>query len=172
MLSRWDPFREMISMRRAMDRLIDGSLSGQDQMSEVQWSLPLDVIEHDNEFIVKASLPGVKPDDIDVTFDKGMLTIKGQVMNESENEEGEYHLRERSYGTFTRTISLPSTIKADDIQANFNDGILTLELPKSEEVKPKRIAVNKGQQKSIDVKATSGKEQPTSKKENSREKMS
>lgn len=143
MIRRWDPFREMVSMRRAMDRLIDNSFEGED-LPAAEWSLPLDVVENEDAYTVKASIPGVKADDLEITFDKGMLTIKGELKNESETTQGQYHLRERRYGLFTRTISLPSTVRPEDIQAQCEDGILTLTMPKAEEVKPKRIQVGNG----------------------------
>lgn len=143
MLSRWDPYREMISMRRAMDRLIENSVD--DEPAETaRWGLALDVVEEDDAYTVKASLPGVKPEDVDITYNKGMLTIRGEMKDESETIKGQYALRERRFGSFSRTITLPTTIKAEEIDANYRDGILTVKLPKAEEVKPKRIAVNNG----------------------------
>ncbi len=143
MLTRWDPYRELLSMRRAMDRLFENSLTDEgDVISE--WSRPLDVVEDENDYIVKAPLPGVKPADIDITFNQGMLTIQGEMKDESDTTNGQYHLRERRYGTFSRTINLPSTVKPEDIQADYADGILTLKLPKAEEVKPKRIQIQSG----------------------------
>ncbi len=152
MLTRWDPFRDLVSMRRAMDRLMENSL-GEDQDVTSEWGLPLDVVEEENDYIVKASLPGIKPDDLDITYSKGMLTIRGEIKDESETTKGQYHLRERRYGSFARTISLPNSVKAEDIQADYHDGILELKLPKSEEVKPKRIPVQTGgQNRMIDTK--------------------
>ncbi len=145
MLTRWDPFRDMLSMRRMMDRLIDESLTGDGEESRIEWTLPLDVIEEDKEFIVKASLPGIKMEDIDVVFNKGALTIKGSTGEEKEKTEGQYHLRERRIGSFSRTVTLPSTIKAESIAAEFKDGILMLRLPKSEQDSPKRITIKAGQ---------------------------
>lgn len=154
MLTRWDPFREMVSMRRAMDRLIDSSFGDELGQSAAEWGLPLDVVEDEDGFTVKASLPGVKPEDVEVTFNKGLLSIRGEMKDESETTQGQYHLRERRFGAFSRAISLPSSVKADDIQAAYEDGILTLKMPKSEEVKPKRIEIKPGgQKKMIDAKS-------------------
>lgn len=151
MLSRWDPYREMMTVRRAMDRLIENSL-GDESTGGPDWGLALDVVEDENGYQVKASVPGVQPEDIDVTYNKGMLTIKGQVKDESESIQGEYHLRERRFGSFSRSISLPATIKAEEIQASYKDGVLTLALPKAEEVKPKRIAIQANGNKAIEAK--------------------
>jgi HSP20 family protein len=156
MLSRWDPFREMVSMRRAMDRLIENSF-GEDMPQTSEWGLPLDVVENEDNYVVKASVPGIKPDDLEITYNKGMLVIRGEIKDESETTEGEYHLRERRFGAFSRTISLPTTVKADEIQADYKDGILSLHLPKAEEVKPKRIPIGSGeQQKVIEGRSSNG----------------
>lgn len=153
MLSRFDPFREMVTMRKAMDRLIDNSFSD-DWNSTNEWGLPLDVVEDENDYLVKASIPGINPDDLDITYSKGLLTIKGGLKDESQTNSGQYLLKERRYGTFTRTISLPTTVKSEDIQANYKDGILTLKVPKSEEVKPRRIPIqSSGQNKVIEAKS-------------------
>jgi HSP20 family protein len=153
MLSRWDPFRDLVTMRRAMDRLMENTLPEDGDVAS-EWGLPLDVVEDENDYLVKASLPGVKPEDVDITFNKGMLTIRGEMKDESESTKGQYHLRERRYGTFSRTISLPNSVKMEDIQADYQDGILTLKMPKAEEVKPKRIPVKSGNgNKAIESKA-------------------
>jgi HSP20 family protein len=142
MLNRWDPFREMMTMRHAMDRLMENAIT--EEPAPADWSLALDVLENEGGYVVKASVPGVKPEDIEITFNKGMLTIRGEMKEESETNKGQYHLRERRLGTFTRTLALPTGVKADEINASYNDGVLTLRLPKAEEVKPKRITVTNG----------------------------
>jgi HSP20 family protein len=142
MLTRWDPFQELITLRNAVDRMFDTSLipsSGSPQ--SITWGLALDVVEKEDEFLVKASVPGINPDDLDITFTDNVLTIKGETKSEDEKDEGAYHLRERRYGSFSRSISLGSHITADKIQANYENGVLTLHLPKAEEVKPKRISI-------------------------------
>ena len=151
MLNRFDPFREMVSMRRMMDRLIDQGFTGDGDSVTADWALPLDVVEQNDQFIVKASLPGVKMDDIDVTFNNGVLSIKAEIKEDSEHKAEQYHLRERRWGSFSRSISMPSTIQADEIKAEYQDGILVLHLPKSEAMKPKRIAITQGK-KMIDSK--------------------
>ena len=151
MLTRWDPYREMMSMRRAMDRLIENTLGDNWGEGTSEWGLPLDVIENEEAFLIKASVPGIQPDNLEVTFNKGVLSIHGEIKDESEKQEGQYHLRERRFGSFSRSISLPVTVKSEDIQADFHDGILTLRLPKAEEVKPKRIQIQ-SKQKAIEGK--------------------
>ncbi len=142
-ITRWDPFRDMVLLRSNMDRLIDrffdNEITGWEPATS--WNLALDVAESPEEFVVKASLPGVKPEDVDVTFSDNVLTIKGELKSEEDKEDARYHLRERRYGSFTRSLTLPRGIHGDAIQAKFDAGVLTLHLPKSEEVKPKRIAI-------------------------------
>ena len=143
MLTRWDPFRDMLSMRRAMDRFFDRAL--EPSWSDTpMWDLALDVVETKDEFVVKASLPGINPDDLEITFTDNVLTIKGESKEDKEVKEEQYHLRERRQGVFSRSISLPNRVKADAINANYEAGVLTLKLPKVEEVKPKRISINVG----------------------------
>src|SRR5512133_3517241 len=141
MLTRWDPFRDMMVMRRTMDRLIENSIN-EEQDNPTDWGLPLDVIEDENDYTVRASVAGIKPDDLDITYNKGVLTIRGEIKDDRETNKGQYHLRERRYGTFSRSLALPTSINAEKIQAEYGDGILTLKLPKAEEVKPKRISVS------------------------------
>ncbi len=141
-ITRRDPFREMMSLRSAMDRLFDDAFfSGRGEWQPFSGELALDVAEKGDEFIVKASIPGMSPDDLDISFSGRTLTIKGEYKAEEEKEDVQYHLRERRYGSFARSLTLPTPVNADAIQAHFENGVLTLTLPKSEEVKPKRIAV-------------------------------
>ncbi len=157
---RWDPFREMMALRRDMDRLMDESLGGNSWDEASQWELPLDVKETEDEYTVQAALPGVKPDEIEITYNNGMLTIQAETHAEQEKKEERILVRERRFGTFSRSINLPSAVDANKIQADYNDGVLTLHLPKSEEVKPKRIPIQSGSknsEKMIDAHATNGK---------------
>lgn len=145
-ITRWDPFRDMMVMRNSMDRLLDNFFSSPTDWPETtSWGVALDVVENANEFVVKASLPGIKPDDVDVTFSNNTLTIRGEVRSEEEKEDARYHLRERRYGTFSRSITLPRGIDGEAIEASYDAGVLTLHLPKREEVKPKRIEIRGGE---------------------------
>ena len=142
MLTRWDPVQEMLSLRNAMDRMLDTNYNNLDNTSRpLAWGLPLDVSETDDAFVVKASIPGVNPDDVEITFTDNVLTIKGEVKGEEEIKDARYHLRERRYGSFVRSVSLGSRIDNDKIKASYENGVLTLTLPKASEVKPKRIAI-------------------------------
>ena len=142
-LTRWDPSRELMNLRTMMDRLFDESIWGSHSAwnESMNWNLALDVSETNDEYVVKASLPGMNSDDLEVTLNNNVLTIQGKVEEEKENESHRYHLRERRYGSFSRSISLPSVVNADAIQATYETGVLTLHLPKVEEAKPRRIEV-------------------------------
>ena len=141
-LMRWEPFRELITLREAMDRLFDEAFTRPLGLLEGWGSLPLvDMYQTDNEVVVKATLPGVKPEDLHITVTGDVLTIKGEVKGEEEVKNATYHLRERRYGTFARSIPLPVPVVADKAKAEFENGILTLTLPKAEEVRPKTITV-------------------------------
>ena len=115
---------------------------GDNLPESITWGVALDVVENPDEFVVKASLPGVKPEDVEVTFSENTLTIKGESRHKEDKEEARYHLRERRYGSFSRSLSLPRGVQGDAIEASYDAGVLTLRLPKSEEVKPKRIAIH------------------------------
>ncbi len=143
---RWDPARDMVSLREAMDRLFEesflrpGFLGGNDSASVL---MPLDMYETQDEVVVKAAIPGVKPEDIEVTVTGDLLTIKGEFKSENEahDEKRNYHRQERRYGSFSRQVALPSGVNADTCQADFENGVLTLKLPKAEEAKVKRVQI-------------------------------
>jgi HSP20 family protein len=125
-----------------MDRLFDRMAGNQSVWSLAgSWDLALDVAENKDEFVVKASIPDINPDDLEITFTDSTLTIKGETKEDKDIKEEQYHLRERRYGSFSRSITLPNKVKADAIEASYDAGVLTLKLPKTEEVKPKKIAI-------------------------------
>jgi HSP20 family protein len=143
-LVRWDPVRDMVSLREAMDRLFEESFvrpRNWPATAEGVATLALDVLETQDEITVKASIPGMKPEDIDISVTGDTLTIKGETQEEKEEKDGNYHLRERRYGAFQRSVVLPTLVNADKAEAEFKNGVLTLTLPKVEEVKPKSIKV-------------------------------
>jgi len=156
-ITRGDPSREMISLQTMLDRFFnsDQSVSGTRWVPQ-NWDLALDVVEKEDEYVVKASLPGINLEDLDIMYNANVLTIKGETKKEEEVEDVCYHLRERRYGVFSRSIALPSTIKAEKIEANYEAGVLTLRLPKSEDAKPKRITVRStGKPKVLEGRAAS-----------------
>ena len=149
-LTRWEPMRELATMRQVMDRMFDEDMfrlaGGWDRSGGEAVSLALDVAEKDDAYVVKASLPGVNPEDVDITLADNVLTIRGETKADNEIKEEHYHLRERRFGSFTRSVALPNAVDADKIEAVNENGVLTLTLPKAEVVKPKqiKIAVNAG----------------------------
>ena len=142
MLVRWNPYREMNHMRRMMDRVYDENLAQRWAASDEAASpLALDVKETDETYVVKATLPGIDPQDVDITYNNKTLTIRGELKGEEEHETERYHMRERFSGKFYRQLRLPEAVQEDAIHASYENGVLTLTLPKSEEVKPKKIVV-------------------------------
>ena len=143
-LTRWQPVREMVTLRDAMDRLFDEAFTrpwGQVDGWRGFGGPSIDMYETENDVVIKASLPGLKADDVQINVTGEMLTIKGQMKEDAEVKEKAYHLREQRYGAFERNISLPTLVMSDKAKAEFEDGILTITLPKAEEVKPKTITV-------------------------------
>jgi len=145
-IERWDPFREAVSLRDAMNALFQESfvrpVSGSGLGGFV--TLPLDVSETENDFVVKGSLPGVKPEDVHITVHGDTLTIQGESKAEEEKKGERWHLRERRFGSFQRSLTLSTPVNPDKAQAHFEHGVLTLTLPKSESAKPRQIKIGGG----------------------------
>lgn len=147
-LSRWDPFREMLSLREAMNQLLESSFvrpGGGAQGAGQGQGLPLDVHEQGDNYVVTAALPGVKPEDIHIDVLGDTLTIRAETSQETERNQGGYLLRERRRGAIQRSITLPTALDADNVDADYEHGILTIILPKSPASTPRRIAVRSGQ---------------------------
>jgi HSP20 family protein len=145
-LVRWRPMRDMMNVQDEMNRLFDRFFGKElwdedEQLSQMNWFPVVDIKENKDEFAIFAELPGMKKEDVHITFSDGKLVIEGERKKEQEEKEANYHRVERSYGKFCRTFQLPSGIQANKIAADFKDGILKIKLPKSEEVKPKEIEV-------------------------------
>lgn len=149
-ITRWDPVGEMMSLRSAMDRLFEDSFVNPTTWRSITGSetggvMPaMDVHENADELVVTASLPGVKADDVDITITGQTLTIKGEMKADETVNRDQYLYRERRYGTFNRTIQLPVRVEGDKADATFEDGVLTLRIPKAEEVKPRQIKIHAG----------------------------
>jgi HSP20 family protein len=136
----------MMALRSTIDRMFDNALSGSTTNWQApSWDLALDVSENQDEYVVEASLPGINPEDLEITYTNNTLTIKGETREEKEEQGKRYHLRERRYGSFARSITLPAGIESDKIDARYEKGVLKLHLPKAEEVKPKKIAIHSGE---------------------------
>ena len=136
---RWDPFRDITSLRDEMNRLFNRSLG--EPSGAQSWSPPVDVLEQPDAIVVRAELPGLKPEDIDIEVDENVLTIRGERRFEETVEDGRYYRLERSYGRFQRSLGLPQGVKPDEISADFDQGVLEVRVPKAEEVKPRKITV-------------------------------
>jgi HSP20 family protein len=144
---RHNPFEEAVTLRDAVNQLFADSVvrSPWFQGGERGYVPSLDVSEQADAYIVEAAVPGLKAEDLNVTIENNVLSISGEIKQEHDANEQNYHHRERFYGKFQRSITLPTTVKADAIQAALNHGVLRLEIPKAEEVKPRRISVNVGE---------------------------
>jgi HSP20 family protein len=143
-IDRWDPFREVVSLRDAMNSLLQDSFvrPSHSVASGGGGALPLDVSETENEFVVHASLPGIKPEDVQITVHGDTVTIRSEHKGHEEKTGQQWLLRERRFGQFQRSIGLAAPINAEKAQAHFEHGVLTLTLPKAEEARPKQIKIS------------------------------
>lgn len=140
-LIRWEPAREMMTLREAMDRLFDDAFTRPLSLRDA-WSVPaIDMYQTDDEIVVKAALPGVKADEVQINITGEVLTLKGEIKHEEDKKEKAWHIHEQRYGSFERSVVLPTDVVADKAKAEFENGILTVTLPKADEVKPRTINV-------------------------------
>ncbi len=140
----WKPFREVSRLRREMDRLWDDFFGpGRKALRpmEMEWAPAVDVSETADQVVIKAEVPGMEAKDIDISLAGDVLTIKGEKKSEREEKKENYHLVERTYGSFSRSLKLPAAVDADKIEAGYKQGVLTVSCPKKEEVKPKAIEI-------------------------------
>jgi HSP20 family protein len=136
---RYPVVRRPVDLFNEFDRLFERSAAP--YRPAESWGLALDVIENEDGYTIKASVPGIDPDDLEITLEDNVLTVKGEVENNEEIEKEQYHLRERRYGSFSRRIKFPVLVNGDAVAAGYDKGVLTLDIPKAEEVKPKRITI-------------------------------
>jgi HSP20 family protein len=140
-LTRWEPVREMMTLREAMDRLFDDAFTRPISMSGVS-SLPaIDLYQDADEVVVKAALPGLKAEEVHISITADVLTLSGDFKQETEQKDVTYHIREHRLGMFERSVMLPTEVQTDKAKADFENGILTITLPKAEAVKPKTITI-------------------------------
>ena len=140
-LIRWEPEREMMTLREAMDRLFDDAFTRPLSLTESRHGAALNMYQTDDDVVVKAALPGMKADDVQINITGDVLSIKGEMKEKNETKEKNYHIREQRWGSFERNVMLPTSVVSDKAKAEFEDGILTITLPKAEEVKPKIVTV-------------------------------
>lgn len=147
-INRWTPFEEVLSLRDAMQRLFEESVVAPSMTTGRSANLPvvdMSVYERADSFTIEACVPGLRPEDLDLTIQDNVLTISGEIRATAQPEGTTTHRVERRYGRFTRSISLPTQVKGDAVNAVLEHGILRLDVPKAEAVKPRKIAVRIGQ---------------------------
>jgi HSP20 family protein len=159
-MMRWDPFQDLRSAQDEMTQMspmlahalgLHARQQGNDQAMTTAWAPALDISERKDAYLVTVELPGLKPEDLDITMEDGLLTLKGERQFTSESSEQQFHRVERRYGAFRRSITLPAQVQADHIEATFDNGVLQIVVPKAEEAKPKRIQVHPGSAKILDA---------------------
>ena len=144
---RWEAFRDLLGLRERMNRLFEESARGLGRGQEEDWVMgawapAVDIYEKGTDVVLKAELPGLDPKDVDIRIENNVLTLKGERKIEDEIKQENYHRVERSYGSFTRSFTLPSTVDTTNVKADYKDGVLRITLPKREEAKPKQIQVD------------------------------
>ncbi len=164
-ISRYEPFTRLMTLRDAMDRMFDEAFGRTGMARMAATALPIDMFERQDELVVMAAVPGAKPEDVEITVTSDSLTIRATIHSEAEKEESSkwnWYFHELEYGQFTRTVSLPFSVSADQADARFENGMLYLRLPKSAEAMPKRIKVQAGagQSQQIGVGRQQGGQQP------------
>ena len=140
-ITRYEPWNLLSQLQRELDRMHDGDTEG-GSVATAQWAPAVDIKEESDRFVLHADIPGVKPEEIDINMEDGVLTIKGEKESESKSEKDGYKRVERSYGSFYRRFSLPDTADAEAIVAKSKHGVLEVVIPKRESVKPKKISVS------------------------------
>jgi len=161
---KYDPFGDLRSLQDEVNRLFSGKFSrgSQDEVLRGAWSPSVDIFENKNEIVLEAELPGMKAEDVNISIENNVLTLHGERKFEKKDERDNFHRVERSYGSFTRSFTLPPTVSSENAQAEFENGVLRLTLAKREEAKPRRIEIKAGsgnaQTKTIDTKPQTGGE--------------
>ncbi len=142
-INRWDPFRNFSAFQDQFNRMVESSLKASpDNSALTTWAPAVDIYETENDLVLKADLPEVAEKDIDIRVENNMLTIRGERKFEESVKEDNYLRVERAYGSFSRSFSLPTTVDTESIKANYKNGVLTVELPKRAESKPKQVKIN------------------------------
>ncbi|HYM91929.1 MAG TPA: Hsp20/alpha crystallin family protein, partial [bacterium] len=139
---RWDPFEDVGTLRRSMERLFDDVFAR--DPANAAWEPAVEMFETDHEVVVRAELPNIDPKQVDITVTNDTMTLKGESKHEQEEQGRNYYRRELRYGTFTRTLPLGTEVKSGDAKAVYKDGVLEIKIPKSERVKPTSVKVQAG----------------------------
>jgi HSP20 family protein len=145
-VTRWDPFQDLQALREDMNRAFGRwfGREGEEGRPAARWAPALDVVESNDAYRIDVEVPGLRPEDIEVTVDQGMLTVQGERRSEEETRDRQYHRMERRYGVFRRSITLPTLVDASRVEATYDNGVLRLTVPKTEAAQPKRIEVRSG----------------------------
>ncbi|MGC2195002.1 MAG: Hsp20/alpha crystallin family protein [Terriglobales bacterium] len=151
-ITRWDPFREFSTLQDRMNRLFRETQGPEEALTTSSFAPPVDVYEDEHNVSLKIEVPGIDEKDIDVRIENNVLTVHGERKFEKEEKEENFRRVERQYGSFTRTFTLPTTVDAEKVSANYDKGILKIALPKKAEAKPKQIKVNVGSEKTLEGK--------------------
>jgi HSP20 family protein len=147
---RWDPFRDLVTLRDKMNRLFEETFTGRGEKKDLvsgTWSPSVDIYETENALVLSAEVPGMKEDEIEIKIEDNTLILQGERKFEKETKEENYHRIERSYGSFYRSFTLPNSIDQDKIQAVHENGVLKITMPKKPELKPKKVKVLKAKSK-------------------------
>jgi HSP20 family protein len=155
-LNRWEPFRGAATLHEQLNGIFGEGVNRQEESNLTTWAPAVDILETEHELIVKADLPDVDPKDLDIRVENNILTIRGERKFEKQVNDGNYLRVERAYGSFARSFSLANTVNTEAIKADYQNGALTLHIPKREEAKPKQIKVNVGTQATSTPAAAAG----------------
>src|SRR5437667_2752879 len=157
-LNRWDPFREFVTLQDRMNRLFRDSYGqeSQEALTTTSFAPPVDVYEDEHSVVMKIEVPGIDEKDVDVRIENNTLTVHGERKFEKDEKEENYRRIERSYGSFTRSFTLPNTVDPEQVHANYDKGVLKISMAKKAEAKPKQIKVNVGSEKTLEGKEIKG----------------
>ena len=158
LITRWDPFREFVTIQDRLNRLFresQGTEGREEALTTSTFAPPVDVYEDEHNITLKIEVPGIDEKDIDVRIENNTLTVHGERKFEKEEKEENYRRVERQYGSFTRTFTLPTTVDPEKVEANYDKGVLKVKLAKKAEAKPKQIKVNVGGEKTLEAKGPS-----------------
>jgi len=147
---RWDPFKDLVTLREKMNRLFEEAFTGRGEEKDLvsgTWTPSVDIYETENSLVLTAEVPGIKEDDVEIKIEDNTLILQGERKFEKETKEESYHRIERSYGSFYRSFTLPSSIDQDKIQAEHENGVLRITMPKRPELKQKKVKVLKATSK-------------------------
>jgi len=153
---KYDPFRELQALQNEMNRLFTGSFPRefrQEELTRSGWNPSVDIYEGKDQLVLEAELPGLKREDVEISIENNVITVKGERKLEKSEENGQYHRVERSYGSFTRSFALPNTVTPEGATADFVNGILRVSLPKREEIKARKIEIAGEKAENVEIEA-------------------